>query len=157
LAARDGTLWINTSKGLASWKNGKLTRYQELAGFSGTPLLEDHQGSIWAAGQTGPDGKLCKIRSGMVQCQDMKGDQRVLGLHGDGKGNLWVGVFAGVWRWSPGRPEFYPLPREPNGVQGFADSEDGGVLVSAADGIRHLLDGKSELAFPLPASVRGLA
>src|SRR5262245_53738568 len=31
LAARDGTLWIGTSKGLASWKDGNLTEYPELA------------------------------------------------------------------------------------------------------------------------------
>src|SRR6185295_6102881 len=32
LGARDGTLWIGTFKGLASWKDGKLTQYTELAG-----------------------------------------------------------------------------------------------------------------------------
>src|SRR5215469_11281000 len=32
LLGRDGTLWIGTLKGLASWKDGKLTRYTELAG-----------------------------------------------------------------------------------------------------------------------------
>src|SRR3984957_17264197 len=32
LGARDGTLWIGTLKGLASWKDGKLTRYSELTG-----------------------------------------------------------------------------------------------------------------------------
>ena len=32
LAARDGRLWIGTAEGLASWKDGKLTHYPELAG-----------------------------------------------------------------------------------------------------------------------------
>lgn len=32
LVARDGTLWIGTLKGLASWTDGKLTQYPELAG-----------------------------------------------------------------------------------------------------------------------------
>ena len=32
LAARDGRLWIGTDEGLASWKDGKLTHYPELAG-----------------------------------------------------------------------------------------------------------------------------
>src|SRR6266480_3234800 len=32
LVARDGTLWIGTSRGLAGWKEGKLTTYAELAG-----------------------------------------------------------------------------------------------------------------------------
>src|ERR1700693_2452594 len=30
--ARDGTLWIGTFKGLASWKDGKLTQPPEIAG-----------------------------------------------------------------------------------------------------------------------------
>src|SRR5918997_1674533 len=30
LAARDGTLWIGTLSGLASWKDGKLARFAEL-------------------------------------------------------------------------------------------------------------------------------
>ena len=32
LVARDGTLWIGTEKGFASWKDGKLTEYPEVAG-----------------------------------------------------------------------------------------------------------------------------
>jgi len=32
IAARDGTLWIGMTRGLASWKDGRLTRYDELSG-----------------------------------------------------------------------------------------------------------------------------
>ena len=42
LVARDGTFWIGTSKGLASWKDGKLTQYAELTGQAVFKLLEDH-------------------------------------------------------------------------------------------------------------------
>src|SRR5262245_16519966 len=31
LATRDGALWIGTAKGVARWKNGTLTRYEEFA------------------------------------------------------------------------------------------------------------------------------
>ena len=31
LVSRDGTLWIGTGKGLATWKDGKLTHYPEMA------------------------------------------------------------------------------------------------------------------------------
>src|ERR1700733_999897 len=47
LSARDGALWIGTANGLASWKNGKLRAYQELAGFDVLSLVEDHAGAIW--------------------------------------------------------------------------------------------------------------
>ena len=48
LAARDGRLWIGTREGLASWKDGKLTHYPELAGQSTGRLLEDREGTVWA-------------------------------------------------------------------------------------------------------------
>src|SRR5246127_3784562 len=48
LATRDGTLWIGTLQGLASWKDGKLSLYPELAGQQVIALLEDREGEIWA-------------------------------------------------------------------------------------------------------------
>ena len=46
LVARDGTLWIGTWKGLASWKDGKLTLYPDLAGLLIMALLEDRVATI---------------------------------------------------------------------------------------------------------------
>src|ERR1700746_2210057 len=40
LVAHDGTLWIGTFKGLASWKDGKLTQYPETAGAYVLSLFE---------------------------------------------------------------------------------------------------------------------
>src|SRR6185295_8927697 len=50
LTSRDGTLWIGTGKGLASWKDGKLTQYAELAGQNIYKLVEDREGTVWAGG-----------------------------------------------------------------------------------------------------------
>jgi ligand-binding sensor domain-containing protein len=92
LAARDGTLWIGTLKGLASWKEGKLTVYPELADRYIYKILQDRDGSIWASGWGITTGKLCAIRNGSVQCY---GDDGALGrvafnLYEDSKGNLWA-------------------------------------------------------------------
>src|SRR5499426_723037 len=77
LTARDGTLWIGTLEGLASWKDGKLTRYPELDGHSVSALLADHEGTVWAGGYLGGVGvvraataTLCAIKSGIVHCED---------------------------------------------------------------------------------------
>src|SRR5277367_3674640 len=43
LSARDGTLWIGTNAGLASWKDGKLTLFPDLAGQGVVTLLEDRE------------------------------------------------------------------------------------------------------------------
>src|SRR5258708_3267814 len=89
VAARDGTLWIGTRSGLASWKNGKLVQYPELAGLLIFGLLEDHEGSICATALDLPDVKLCEIRNGNIRCHTEI--DKATGLHEDPNGNIWVG------------------------------------------------------------------
>src|SRR6266545_2659289 len=114
LTARDGTLWIGTSNGLASWKKDKLTQYPQLARQVIFKLIEDRDGGVWAGGAAAPTGRLCAIHGGSVQCYGEDGSLGLgaLGLYEDSKGNVWVGVPTGVWRWKPGPPKFYPLPGE---------------------------------------------
>jgi PAS domain S-box-containing protein len=158
VAAQDGVLWIGTRNGLASWKNGKLTQYAELVGLEIDALVEDNEGSIWV-GTNGPsDGKLCEIRNGSVRCHpEMGGVGRgVFGLHRDGKGNLWVGLETGVWRWRPGPPEFYAVPGLLNGrMQGMADGEDGALLIATTGAVTRLADGKAEAVYRFPAAKPG--
>src|SRR5208337_3779370 len=59
LAARDGSLWIGTWRGLATWKDGKLTQYPALAGQRVFALLEDRAGKIWVGTRGSPAGRLC--------------------------------------------------------------------------------------------------
>src|SRR5262245_10803461 len=104
LAARDGTLWIGTYKGLASWKSGKLTRYPQLAGQIVSALLEDHEGTVWAGELGGLFGGLCAIQENSLRCYGEDGalGHVVLSLYEDSKANLWAGVVNGGWRWTPG-------------------------------------------------------
>src|SRR5215471_13001853 len=106
LTARDGRLWIGTRAGLASWKDGKLTHYPELAGQVIFTLLEDREGVVWAGGSAIPTGTLCAIRHGGAQCYGAAGSfgGAVGSLYEDIKGNLWVGAASGVWRWKPDAP-----------------------------------------------------
>src|SRR5262249_1304483 len=68
LVARDGTLWIGSDKGLASWKDGKLIQYEETKGRMIFALLEDREGTVWAGTYTPPNGGLCAIHDGTIQC-----------------------------------------------------------------------------------------
>ena len=157
IAARDETLWIGTWSGLASWKNGKLTQYAELAGLHIMELPEDEEGSIWA-GTSGPDGKLCEIRNGAVRCHpEMLGVGRgVFGLHEDAKGNLWVELETGVWRWRPGPPQFYAVRGLLNGRrQRMADGDDGALLIATTGAVMRLADGRAEAVYRFPTAKRG--
>src|SRR5262249_43122589 len=142
LAARDGTVWIGTAKGLASWKNGKLTRYSELAGLSIPALIEDHAGSIWAGGVGIPAGKLCEIRGDNIQCSGADGGlgNGVHSLVEDSKGRLWAGVVDGLWRWRPGPVKFYSVPGQMDGISALAEDAGGDIVVGTRSGIRRVLD-----------------
>jgi len=154
LTARDGTLWIGTDKGLASWNRGKLTKYPEVAGHFIFGLMEDRDGAVWVGAATLPTGKLCAIRNGSVQCYGEDGTfgHGASGLYEDSKGNLWVGAKNGLWRWKPGPPQFFSLPGETIGRQNLAEDLDGALLIGLDDGIRRLVDGKTE-PYPLRSSV----
>src|SRR5215469_2784014 len=145
IVARDGTLWIGAT-GLASWKDGKLTQYPELAKQMIFTLLEDREGTVWVGGVGAPIGILCAIHKGSVHCY---GDDGGLGLgvfalHEDFNGNLWAGVKDGLWRWKPGLPQFYSMPGEPDGVQAFGEDADGALLLGWKGGIFRFVDGKTE-------------
>jgi len=155
LAARDGTLWIGTSRGMASWKPGKLIVYPQLAGELVQALLEDHEGTVWAGGFAyTPPGKLCAIRKGSVRCvgEDGRFGNGVLGLYEDRHRNLWAGALNGFWRWKPGPPHFYALSDESYGIQHFAEDRDGSLLLPVKDSVARLHDGKIETAYRLPGA-----
>src|SRR5882724_12906980 len=100
LAARDGTLWIGTWSGLASWKSDKLVAYPGLDGTYIHALFEDREGTIWVGAQTPSTGLLCAIRGGKTECH---GDDGSLGpfissLYEDRSGVLWVCGADRIWR-----------------------------------------------------------
>src|SRR5215510_2388295 len=147
LAARDGTLWIGTTKGLASWKSGKLTQYAELAGQAIFALLEDHEGTIWVGGVGfPPPGRLCSIQKGRVHCIGADGtlDAGVIALYEDRKGNLWAATNTRLWRWKPGSPQCYMLPADHSSWAGLAENSDGTILISLGHGIGQPIGGKIE-------------
>jgi len=150
VAARDGTLWIGTDEGLASWRDGKLTQYPELAGQLIAALLEDREGTIWAGVSGTPTAKLCAIQRGRAKCYGGDGSlgRGVYLLYEDKRGNLWAGAETGLWRWKPGSPKLYPTPDTP---QDLIEGDNGALLIAMPGGIRQLIHGKAE-AYPLPGS-----
>ena len=145
LAARDGTLWIGTMKGLASWKNGRLTRYAELDGKMISSLHEDREGSVWVGSIGVLTGELCVIRNAAVRCHgdDGRFARGVFALYEYG-GYLWAAAQSGLWRWSPGDPELYPIPTAVQEMYGLVKGDNGALWVSTFDGIRQLVNGAVE-------------
>ena len=163
MVSRDGTLWIGTAKGLGSWRDGRLTRYPELAERPILSFLEDHEGTIWAGEWQPPQGRLCAIRKSAVACYGGDGSLGwgALALFEDSKGSLWVGGGAppnfGFWHWKPGSPKFYGLGNAAV-PQSFVENSDRELLMGTPQGLVRLMNGKLEpLPHALPPSMRGLA
>src|SRR5262245_29662493 len=90
ITARDGTLWIGMAGGLATWKDGHLTRYAELSPARILSLLEDRSGTVWVIAP-GRNRRLCAIRNGSVECMadGRRFGPRVTTMYEDRNGNLW--------------------------------------------------------------------
>ncbi|MBV8114297.1 MAG: hypothetical protein JO300_06115 [Silvibacterium sp.] len=158
LVGRDGTLWIGTTKGLASLRDGRITRYPELTGRPVISLLEDRQGTVWAGEWVASGGKLCSIHNQAIECYGKDGSlgPGVLRLFEDKKGDLWATGARGFWHWKPGPPRFYPLPKnvvKDHAVQSMAEDENG--LLIGGPGLRRLSGDRLE-DYLLPASAKGL-
>jgi ligand-binding sensor domain-containing protein/signal transduction histidine kinase len=153
LVARDGTLWIGALKGLASWKDGRLTRYPEFADqyIFREGIVEDEEGIIWVGGIGSTTGKLCAIQNGKADCygRDGRFGRGVTGLFENSKGSLWVGTTDGIWHWKPGTPKFYPLLNQSNGFQALGEDETGTLLIGMRNGISRFVDGRPK-PYPLP-------
>jgi ligand-binding sensor domain-containing protein len=150
LVARDGTLWIGTQKGLASWKDGRLRKYPEIAGPPVLALLEDHEGTVWIGGHDIPGGNLCAARGEKIQCYRTGtfGDL-VTALYEDHNGNLWLSARTGLWRWRPGTPEHYSLPRGVTIVICQTEDDSGAILLSTNNGLEKLVNGSVD-TYALP-------
>ncbi len=141
LVSRDGTLWIGTGKGLASWKENKLTHYPDFAGWIVNAFVEDHEGTVWAGGFGIPGhGQICAIKDGRAQCSDP--GEGVQCIYEDSKNTLWVSTSKGLWRWKPD-PEFFPTGMTM--TSSLVEDHDSGLLFGRADGIRRFVNGKSEV------------
>jgi len=156
LGARDGSLWIGTSIGLARWKDGRLTNYPATAGTPGIyAILEDHAGNIWVTRYRVQNwtGSLCQVKENALECYGKKEGNPALyglGLTEDAQGDIWFGGIT-AYRWHQGSFTTY------SNAQGNHSASDVVVDVMAApsgelwaaydgtgpkSGVQHFSDGK---------------
>ncbi|HTB12347.1 MAG TPA: two-component regulator propeller domain-containing protein, partial [Bryobacteraceae bacterium] len=137
LAARDGSLWIGTLRGLSHWTHQDLINYPNVRV---NPLVEEEDGTLWflRVGNTDETGPLCKVRGSAVRCYG-KADgippDQYTSLARDPEGNFWLGASTSLTRWKPDSFQtYYPGGLKSNvgqtGVSCFAFGPDGLVWVA---------------------------
>jgi ligand-binding sensor domain-containing protein/signal transduction histidine kinase len=139
LAARDGTMWISTFRGVVGWGNGRLIAAPaELDGVAIDEIAQDAQGELWCATANG----LAHIRGDRVEW--IGGDRlptaRIRKLVFDRDGNLWLGTGKGVVRRTPdGRLDV--LARPVAQVLALLEDSEGDLWIGAEGGLDRLRDG----------------
>jgi hypothetical protein len=150
LAAHDGRLWIGTLEGLASWKDGRLIHYPELAGQQVLALLEDRKGTIWVGGWATSGGRLCAIQGDIARCSGQDGSlgRGVRSLDEDSRGDLWAGGSTGLRRWKPDPPKLFPMPNPMPEIPALMEGDNGALLIAERGGMRRFVAEKSEVYQP---------
>ena len=154
LVTRDGTLWIGTFAGLATWNGGKLTQRPELGREFVASLFEDGDGTVWASTLRGgqPSSRLCAIRGNGAQCYGEDGafGRAVWAWYQDHLGSLWAAAETGLWRMKPGPLTRYPTPAE---LVGVSKGDDGRLLAAMhSAGLLQLADDKVE-SYPIRSAI----
>jgi ligand-binding sensor domain-containing protein len=157
--ARDGTFWIGTMDGLASWRDGRLTRYPDFAGLVILSIFEDRNGTVWVGNYslTSP-GKLCAIDGTNVDCHGSSDalPKGVSFLYEDSHDVLWVVAPDGVWRWRPGPRRLYHMPFGTTVAPDLGEAGDGTLLIPLPGRLARFGGGKLETQHPYPAPARNV-
>ena len=149
MVTHDGTLFIGTLKGLATWKDSRLTHYPEVAGQGILMFRQDRHGTVWF-GEVG-SGRLCAVQAAKVQCErDERFGRWVLAVYEDRAGNLWITTQTGLWRWKPGPPERYAYPPLTTEANDLIEDDSGRILLAANGGSVPRLQGDKLERHPVP-------
>jgi signal transduction histidine kinase/streptogramin lyase len=146
LGARDGSLWIATSRGLLRLKGDELYDFSsQFAGAGVNRMIEDHNGTVWFTRYRIQDGTgpLCRIAGNQIHCygaNDGIPARYGLGLAEDSAGNIWFGSNV-LYRWSPGSSTklstFFEDETKHTGGDGVSEIWAGpsGSIWAALDGV----------------------
>jgi ligand-binding sensor domain-containing protein/signal transduction histidine kinase len=142
LAARDGTMWIATFRGLAQWTGSRIARGP--AGLDGVAIdkvVQDGRGELWFATANG----LAHLHRDAVDWVEWVGadllpTQRVRQIVFDRDGNLWIGTGNGVARMTPdGRIDLLARPQAM--VLSLFEDSEGDLWIGTEGGLDRLRDG----------------
>jgi ligand-binding sensor domain-containing protein len=139
LAARDGTLWIGTFKGLVQWKAGQITHGPAtLEGAAIYAIVQDAQGDLWCGTEKG----LAHVHSDTVELID-SGRLPASDVHAvlfDRDGNLWFGTSTGAARMTPDG-QIQRLPQPEAVISALFEDREGNLWIGSDCGLDRLFDG----------------
>ncbi|TFW20620.1 hypothetical protein E4L98_14105 [Duganella callida] len=126
--------------------SGRLDQSWQLSNLSANAVLEDREGNIWIATNTGLD----RFRENKLVPVRIPAPSGNLSLAGDSEGRLWAAEWRNraLWRVHPDDP---PLRDPGRTVSTVATDRDGALLLAGPRDIERLRRGQSSrIALPMP-------
>ncbi|AKJ00988.1 Hypothetical protein AA314_02614 [Archangium gephyra] len=100
-----GTLWVGTPTGLFRWNGARFESFTPRGGLPGqepTLLLPSAAGGLWVGTRNGGLAHVLEGRSTAWVPEATPLDGKVLALHEEPDGTLWIGTGEGIFRWKKG-------------------------------------------------------
>ena len=136
--ARDGTLWISTLSGVASWKDGLLRRYPETTGQIFGTIIQDRAGKVWIGAES--PGRVCAAQSAKVQCYGAGTYGLIVrDIYEAPNGTLLIAADTGIWRWSAGTAPNDPFKLGTFDAFGMTEDDSGRLLLATSGGLKELV------------------
>jgi len=141
----DGVVWIAAAQELFLLKGGKLTKFPGWKSASEIKVLyRDARGRMWAG--TDGDG-LFEFENGRIRnyrTQDGLASNQVRALLSDRQGELWIGTFGGVSRYTAGKFTTYTNKDglAGNRVLALHEDEEGALWFATRSGLSRFKEGK---------------
>ena len=141
----DGSIFIETSEGHASYKDGRLSVFEDVCYHcpSVTDIVHLSNGGEAARTATIVSiGHNYKIEKQLEIGRDLPGN-RIQKLFADSKGTLWIGTNGGLARWVDGKIQRFPVtdPLATASVLSIMEDHEGNLWVGTeTDGLHILRD-----------------
>ena len=130
--ARDGTLWLATSRGAITVRDGVARRPWHQGTLSARSIFEDERGVVWLGTMAG----VVRVRGEQVSVFTTTqglAENDVYTILGDGAGSLWLSGARGIFRASRSAVEDVAAGRSPRfAVEGFGVLDGMRSAVAAA-------------------------
>lgn len=126
LETPDGSVWIASDGGVANWRAGKITSFQNTANSPHAPVIamaNGRPGELWIGTYQG----IFLLRHGVYAASpvvDGIGRHSVWALHSSADGSLWIGTEGGLFVWSHDRLHSLALEAEMGGAAILSILED---------------------------------
>jgi len=132
LQDNNGTLWIGTANGVASYRHGVFTAYPDTSGNTIWSIFQDRQGRIWIASSAGlsrlDNNRLINVPGVPPLDQNSYMLEPV-------NGSLWLATTEGIFHDSPGNATYFTLAGRPVEIQALLLDRRGRIWAGTQNGI----------------------